>query len=469
MVASVGGDQKNNLKTIAIIGAGFSGAALAISLLYQSKRIPLRILLIDKIARMGRGLAYRTWDDNHVLNVPAGNMSALPDKPLDFLEYCQNIDPAFTTSSFASRRLFGDYVEYTLDKFVKSSAATLEKIPFEVMGVDADSKGVTIEFNERQSIRADYVVLAFGQLAPVQPSFIASLPESQRNHFFINNPWDAKALDDIHIQDPILIVGAGHTAIDVLFNLTSLTDERKVYLLSRHGLLSQPHRPQGKTPVSAKFPEFLDKVPATIRHYYHAIRKEIKQAALQGMDWRDVIGPLRPHTSDIWHRLPQKERERFLRHVAPYWSIHRHRLSPSAYTRVINMLERGQIEVIAGQINTLSVNDSALEVVIRQRGQNGLRSLHVKKLINCTGPNYDITRAANPLVKQLVSSGQIVPDKNRIGLEVTDGYKTINATGEESERLFYIGPMLRAQHWEAIAVPELRVHASKLGGILLSK
>jgi uncharacterized NAD(P)/FAD-binding protein YdhS len=30
------------------------------------------------------------------------------------------------------------------------------------------------------------------------------------------------------------------------------------------------------------------------------------------------------------------------------------------------------------------------------------------------------------------------------------------------EGLFYIGPMLKAKYWEAIAVPELRGHVSRL-------
>jgi uncharacterized NAD(P)/FAD-binding protein YdhS len=34
--------------------------------------------------------------------------------------------------------------------------------------------------------------------------------------------------------------------------------------------------------------------------------------------------------------------------------------------------------------------------------------------------------------------------------------------------LFYIGPMLKARFWEAIAVPELRVHASQLAHQLTS-
>lgn len=44
---------------------------------------------------MVRGLANRCWDDNLLLNVPAGNMSALTDEPDHFVTYCQGIDPAF--------------------------------------------------------------------------------------------------------------------------------------------------------------------------------------------------------------------------------------------------------------------------------------------------------------------------------------------------------------------------------------
>ena len=32
-------------------------------------------------------------------------------------------------------------------------------------------------------------------------------------------------------------------------------------------------------------------------------------------------------------------------------------------------------------------------------------------------------------------------------------------TGRAQAGLYYVGPLLKAQHWEAIAIPELRVHA----------
>ena len=58
-------------KTITIVGAGFCGALTAINLLRQNPGGTVRIILVDRGARPGRGLAFGTWDDNFLLNVPA--------------------------------------------------------------------------------------------------------------------------------------------------------------------------------------------------------------------------------------------------------------------------------------------------------------------------------------------------------------------------------------------------------------
>ena len=47
-------------------------------------------------------------------------------------------------------------------------------------------------------------------------------------------------------------------------------------------------------------------------------------------------------------------------------------------------------------------------------------------------------------------------------------YRVIGQGGQAIEGLYYVGPMLRARYWEAIAVPELRVHAKQLVKRLLS-
>ncbi|HQQ62383.1 MAG TPA: FAD/NAD(P)-binding protein [Pseudomonadales bacterium] len=455
-------DASSTPTTIAIIGAGCTGALLAINLLKLPQNRHKKILLIDKFARMGRGLAYRTWDDNHVLNVPAGNMSALPDDPQHFVNFCQTIDPAFSAGSFVSRRLYGDYLEHTLAAAALHDTARLQRIAHEAIAVVPDAgngAGVRIALDGAEAVVADAVVLALGHLPPLD-----RIPALQAcaGAFYVNNPWDARAYDDLRMDDSVLLVGTGHTAVDVLFTLTNLTDQRKVYLVSRRGLLSHPHRPQTHAPALREFPAYLDTVPATARHYFRAVREQVQREAARGVDWRDIIAPLRPHTPAIWQRLPIAERSRFLRHAWTYWDIHRHRLSPSAYVRLQDMIARGQVEIIAGRIQEAVQVDDGVSVGIRARHSEKILQRRVKKIISCTGPNYDIARTEHRLFRQLLRDGLIRQDALKIGLDVNADYAVVSANAEPSTAIFYVGPMLRAQYLEAIGVPELRVHANRL-------
>jgi uncharacterized NAD(P)/FAD-binding protein YdhS len=103
------------MKTILVIGAGFSGTATAVQLLRHASARGLHVMLVNRSGRMARGLAYGTQSPDHKLNVPAGNMSALADDPDHFLRFCQRVDSRITPSLFVSRRLYGDYLEHLLD------------------------------------------------------------------------------------------------------------------------------------------------------------------------------------------------------------------------------------------------------------------------------------------------------------------------------------------------------------------
>ena len=63
-----------------IIGGGASGVLLAYQLL-QKQDSDFCVTLIEKRSEIGRGLAYHTGNPDHLLNVRAANMSALPDDP----------------------------------------------------------------------------------------------------------------------------------------------------------------------------------------------------------------------------------------------------------------------------------------------------------------------------------------------------------------------------------------------------
>jgi uncharacterized NAD(P)/FAD-binding protein YdhS len=101
---------------IAIIGAGLSGALLAVHLL-QRCRPDDHVYLIEKRAGFGRGLAYSTHNQNHLLNVRASNMSAFHDDPEHFVRWLAIRLPAHGRAlgdTFVSRQVYGSYIRSLL-------------------------------------------------------------------------------------------------------------------------------------------------------------------------------------------------------------------------------------------------------------------------------------------------------------------------------------------------------------------
>src|ERR1700682_3406600 len=100
-------------QTIAIIGGGVSGTLTAFHLIQQ--RTLARIIVIDRRRDLGLGLAYSTPSLRHLLNVPAGKISALPVEPNHFLDWLRaTYDPSATAEPFAPRAIFGRYVQSLL-------------------------------------------------------------------------------------------------------------------------------------------------------------------------------------------------------------------------------------------------------------------------------------------------------------------------------------------------------------------
>jgi uncharacterized NAD(P)/FAD-binding protein YdhS len=279
-------------RTIAIVGAGYSGTLTAVNILRTNSSDNLRVVLIEQQAIPGRGLAYRFGDDNLLLNVPAGNMSALADEPDHFVSYCQDVDPAFNAKSFISRRIYGEYLQFTLAEAEKNYPGILEKLTGEAVAIQPNSSNTfRIELANDSYLEARQVVLALGHFPPRPP---IAVPEQLYN--YIVNPWDFRTLDGLDQNKPVAIMGMGHTAIDALFRLTSCNNSRKIVLLSRRGLLPHGHRFNPKPPSSSDYPDYLAGLPHTIRAYTHALRLEAVRREAAGGNWRDVINELRPHT-----------------------------------------------------------------------------------------------------------------------------------------------------------------------------
>ena len=94
----------------------------------------------------------------------------------------------------------------------------------------------------------------------------------------------------------------------------------------------------------------------------------------------------------------------------------------------------------------------------------------VERIINCTGPDANIAKCSNALLRQLAAKRMIVPDELQLGVDadaVTGA--VINANGEKSDHIFTIGSNLKGVLWESVAVPELRVQAQNLALTIIDK
>ena len=234
-------------------------------------------------------------------------------------------------------------------------------------------------------------------------------------------------------------------------------------MLSRRALLPQPHREQETPPAAGLVPPDFLAGETSLRRALRAARAVIARAASEGHDWRDVIGGLRPITPRLWQQLDVRSKKRFVRHVGPYWDTHRHRAAPAIYRRIRGALDAGQLCTVPGRLVDIEAHEAQRALVTwRPRGSHTPMAQAFAAVVNCTGPSSDLRRVADPLMRQMLEAGCVQVDSLALGLTVDDDYRVLTARGQSLHRIRYVGPLLKAQRWEATAVPELRVHAQQV-------
>jgi uncharacterized NAD(P)/FAD-binding protein YdhS len=445
-------------QTIVIVGAGFCGSVLAANLLRSPGRRD--IVLIERGTSIGRGVAYASHDVPYVLNVPAGRLSVRPDDPLHFLRYVRQFRPDADAEDFMPRSMYGDYLQEVLEEAEHAAPAgvALKRVFGEVTGIEqaVADKPLRVQVAGHDPVGADRVVLALGN----PPAAVHPWARGLLQHpAYIHDPWTMPR--SLHAQHSVLIIGSGLTMVDVAFALSREGGQMPlVRAISRHGLL-----PMGQTifrPKAVQDDGELLSNAVSIRRVLAMSRALSVRVEQMGGDWREVVTFIRHLVPALWQRLPERERRRFLRHVQSYWDVHRHRVPPSMAARIDHMRRGGRLKVYAGRIQELVPEGDELRVMWRRRGKRESESFAVNAVINATGPDYALRRSADPLVRSLRGAGMVSEDPLDLGLRTARHGACVAADGTASSHLFYLGPMLRADHWEATAAAELRGHAEQL-------
>jgi uncharacterized NAD(P)/FAD-binding protein YdhS len=446
-------------RTIAIVGAGFCGTTVAINLLRASPASVGRILLIERVERQIGGVAYSTTSGSHTLNVPAGRMSAFEDDPDDFLRFVRASDPSLTGGSFVPRRAYGEYLATRLDEARGASAVPLIRVAGEVVAVAEEASSARLTLADGRMLHVDKAVLAIGNFPPADP--LVEGEEIYASLRYARDPWSPDALE-VDRREDVLLLGTGLTMCDVALALRDLDHRGRIYAVSRRGLLPQAHRVSAVPPPHLDAPADLDAWPGTAVGLLRALRREIRDKKADAVDWREVVTSIRADTPALWQRLDTDERRRFLERLRPYWETHRHRSSPETALAVESLIASGSLNVIAGRVERYADEPEAVVVTLRRRGAASSDELRVGKVVNCTGPDTDLARVSDPLVRALRSSGLIRPDPLGLGLDTDEDGRLLDAEGRTSTRLFLVGPLRKGQLWENTAVPELRNETARM-------
>jgi uncharacterized NAD(P)/FAD-binding protein YdhS len=421
---------------VAIIGAGASGTLTAV----QFARLAApgaRGALIDAGARAARGLAYGTPYGAHLLNVPAGRMSALPDDPEHFLRWLRGRDAAAGPGTFAPRALYGDYLASLLA--ADETYSRVARVGGSAIGLTR-GKSWTVHLHDGRTIDARSVVLALGNLPPSDPLQLGDDPPAE----YMRDPWAPGAAIGLAPEATVLLIGSGLTAIDIAVALRQEGHRGPILMLSRHGRLPQPHAPVTPRPLA--------ELPAAFASPRGALRWVRAQLAA-GEEWRAVVDSLRPHTVAIWRGWPLAQRGAFLRHLKNLWDVHRHRAAPEVLAKLSG-------EVVRGGIRSMRTSQAGITV------DTSAGTLEVARVINCTGPACDYARLDLPLVVQMRRAGWLVADPLRLGVETAEDGRLMGADGQPVDGLYTLGPLRRPALWESTAIPEIRQQAAELARVL---
>jgi uncharacterized NAD(P)/FAD-binding protein YdhS len=441
-------------RRIAIVGAGFSGAAVAAQLLRQRGRDAPAVTLIERGKRFGPGLAYGGVSDAHLLNVRASNLSMFPDLPDHFVRSLKGRFGNDASARFAPRRVYGDYVEATLKRTQGQAWGRLRRVHGEVESCRRQDGRWLIALDGGQMIDADAVVLTMGNQPSVTPAVFADVP--------VVDAWSPAAPRRLPRGGDVLLIGAGLTMIDVALAL-SQKGVGAIHAISRRGLMPRSHLKNPAAPLPAPM-DF----PAPQGEALHVFRRELRAMAARGEPWQHAIDRLRPRTRELWQSLPLAAQQRFLRHLRPWWDVHRHRAAPEISEQVATLLASGRLRIQAGEVVAVSAAGRNMQVQIRQRGSFVRQRLEVARVINCTGSAMDLSRSRAPLIRQLIADGLARGCANGLGFDVDAAGRLFDASGRANDSLFALGPLTQGSFWESTAVPEIRTAAAALAELLSS-
>ncbi|MHA6203909.1 FAD/NAD(P)-binding protein [Dyella soli] len=443
---------------IAVIGGGAAGAAAFGELLARFRHGTVHWVVGQQAP--GRGVAYATRDDRHLLNVRAASMGVFQEQGDAFIQHATRQLGQVKGSDFLPRRLFGDFIQAQvgarIDEARRAGRGFRIHPEAALEIVRRDAGGYAVRIGDGRWLEVSDVILAIGALA--QRPLRAVSSTALASGAYELDPWQLER----HQQVPrrVVVIGTGLTAVDTLLSASLRWPHAELVAVSRHGMWPCTHSalPLASHPQQ----EALNRALMACHGVLPMLR--LVRAAVDtapDSDWRSIIDGMRPINAGLWQRLSHAGRRQFLRHLRWLWEVSRHRMAPASGQAIQQLQEEGRLQVHAARV--LAVDGAApLQVTLRERATQLVSTLQADLVVQATGLDTAVAYGAHDLLSQCLRAGLAVADPLQLGVLAQPDGQLLDACGAPLPGLYAIGSLLRGNLWECTAMPEIRAAAHQL-------
>ena len=466
-VPSGGPDRPLRAPRVVIVGGGFSGAVAAIHLAGLLPA-PAQIEVIEPRAMLGGGVAYSATDPAHRINVPATRMVVFAGDPTQFDRWMRmnavlDGDPAalwHDGEAFPQRGVFGRYIaQLAADAGRARPGIILRHVRDSAVEIAAAAAGYRVTLSGGATLPADLVILAVSHPPPAMP--VALRAVHAQGAPVIADPWRPGALDAIPPDAGVVVVGTGLSMADAAATLDRRGHRGPILAVSRRGLLSRGHAFGDAAKRS-----WFETAPVcrTALGLTRAIRAQIDAAGAAGAPWQAVFDDVRSSAPRLWAALDVAERRRLVRHIRPFWDVHRFRVAPQPEAAIAAMRARGQFSSVAASLRWAAWDGDTIALTLhpRRAPEDSVRRVEAGAVIVTTGPGHGSILATNLALASLAAAGLVQDDAAGLGLEVDAAYRAVGRDGSARPDLFVAGPLARGRVGELMGLPQVSAHAQEV-------
>ncbi|WP_172636514.1 hypothetical protein [Hyphomicrobium sp. MC1] len=152
---------------------------------------------------------------------------------------------------------------------------------------------------------------------------------------------------------------------------------------------------------AAPYGNFTEPLPRTANELLIRVRRTVDDAAENGISWHAVVDAVRAQAKFFWPSLTLTERSRIIRHLRPYWDVHRFRVAPQMESIIRRRVDAGALQFVAGAIEKLSFRRGGVEVVLRLSRSDRRLARIINAIVFATGPDHRNILASQRFLAEL--------------------------------------------------------------------